>query len=221
MDNPAAVPQTVHKISVEVIYIAIADKVRTDSQSLLAPIHVETLGALFPDMQPEEIVNHLAEMVKIERFKDVKIQISPSGAAYLYSENSVSSADANEKIIAEETQTKIVDEVREDSEKRIKLTPLDMLGELFPDMEPERVRQYAAAISGHPDFPDIQQIAGPTGLVYLYSSDHMTETYAPLMIRKIKEEGSCGDRCRDGQRGIAGLPAPHEGRALLRAGVST
>lgn len=184
MENAnAAASQTVQKISVDVIYIAIADKVRTDSQSLGKPIHVETLGALFPDMKSEEIVNHLAEMVKVERFQDVKVQISKSGAAYLYSENSISSADATEKIVAEETQAQIVDQVREDSSKRIKLTPLASLGELFPELESERVKQYALAILEDASYPDIRHVAGPTGLVYLYSVNHMTETYARLLAR--------------------------------------
>lgn len=183
MENTVAAPQTIQKISVDVIYIVIADKVRTDSQRLGKPIHVETLGELFPDMKPDEIVNHLAEMVKVERFKDVKVQISASGAAYLYSENFIPSEDASEIIIAEETRAKIADQVREDSEKRIQVTPLSSLGEIFPDLASEKVKQYALEILEDITYPDIRQVAGPTGLVYLYSLNHMTETYARLLAR--------------------------------------
>jgi hypothetical protein len=183
MENTVAAPQTVQKITVDVIYIAIADKVRTDTQSQNKPIHVETLAALFPDMKPEEIVNHLAEMVKVERYKDIQVQISSSGAAYLYSEKFISPENANEKIVAEETQTKIAEQVRQDSEKYIRLTPLSSLGEVFPDLEPDKVKQHALAILEDITYPDIRQVAGPTGLVYLYSVDHMTETYARLLAR--------------------------------------
>ena len=183
MENTVAAPQTVQKIAVDVIYIVIADKVRTDSQRLGKPIHIETLGELFPDIKPEEIINHLAEMVKVERYQDIQVQISASSAAYLYSVNFITAADATEKIVAEETQTKIAEQVREDSQKRIQLTPLSSLGEIFPDLEPEKVKQYALAILEDINYPDVRQVAGPTGLVYLYSLNHMTETYARLLAR--------------------------------------
>jgi len=181
METPA--PLTIQKISLDVIYIAIADQVRTETQKQAKPIHVETLGVLFPDMKPEDIIAHLGAMIKVERYQDIKVQISASNAAYLYSENFISSADASEKIIAEETLTQIAARVRQDSEKRIKLTPLNALGEMFPDLELERVKRYSLAITEDNQYPDIRQVLGPTGLVYLYSASHMTETYARLLAR--------------------------------------
>lgn len=182
MENTTTAP-SVQRVSVNVIYIAIADKVRTDTQALEKPIHIESLAALFPDMKPEEIVGHVTEMVKVERYRDIQIYLSPSGAAYLYSNHFLLAVEAAEKIRSEETQTKIAVKVREDSEQKIRLTPVSTLAEMFPDIEPAQVEQYANALLENLDQPDIRRVIGPTGLAYLYSVNHMTETYARLLAR--------------------------------------
>lgn len=183
MENTTAASPSVQKIAVDVIYIAIADKVRTDTESTGKPIHVEELGTLFPDMKSEEIVNHLTEMVKVERFQDVRVYISSSNAAYLYSDKYLPELEAVEKIVAEETQGQIAAKVREDSEKNIQLTAPSALVALFPDLEAERVQKYVTALLENTNYPDIRHVVGPTGLGYLYSVDHMTATYARLLAR--------------------------------------
>lgn len=183
MENAVPASPSVQKIAVDVIYIAIADKIRTDTVKLGKPIPVESLGALFPDMKPEEIVAHLGDMVKVERFQDVRVYVSASGAAYLYSETSIPSEQAIEQIIARETQVQIADKVREDSEKTFQLTALDALPALFTDLEAERVHHYARAVVGTEDCSDIQPITGPTGIEYLYSDKFMTNSYAGLLAR--------------------------------------
>jgi hypothetical protein len=161
----------------------IAEKIRTDSQTLAKPIHVESLGVLLPDMKPEEIVGQLTQMVRIERYEDVRVHISACGAAYLYSENSISTGEAIERIAAEETQTQIAEQIRDDSGKHLRLTALASLGGKYLDLGPERIKQYAQAILNDPNYPDIRQVAGPAGLEYFYSVNFMTQTYARLLAR--------------------------------------
>jgi len=183
MDNPVSAPVSDQKIAVDVIYIAIADKVRTETQTLGNPVHVEVLGALFPEMKPEEIVDHLTAMVNVERFQDIKVHISSSGAAYLYSTNCISDQDAIEKVVAEETQAKIADKVRQDSAKHVQLTAMNALASLFPELDADRVQRYAKSVVGAEDCQDIQEIIGPTGIAYLYSEKFMTSNYATILAR--------------------------------------
>ncbi len=183
MENTTAASPSVQKIAVDVIYIAIADKVRTETEGTGKPIHVEALGTLFPEMKPEEIIAHLTEMVKVERFQDVRVHVSANGTAYLYSEKYLPGVDAVEKIVAEETQLKIAEQVREDSEKICQLTAIDALPALFPDLEPDRVRQYTRGVAETADCQDIREIAGPTGIAYLYSENFMTPNFAGLLAR--------------------------------------
>jgi hypothetical protein len=176
-------PKPVLTIAGDGVYGIIAEKIRADSQALAKPIHVESLGVVFPDMKPEEIVGQLTQMVQIERYGDVRVHISASGAAYLYSENSISTGEAIEKITAEETQTQIAEQIRDDSGKHLRLTALASLGERFPGLDPERVKQYAQEILNDPNYRDIRQVAGPAELEYLYSVNFMTQTYARLLAR--------------------------------------
>ena len=183
MENTTPASPSVQKIAVNVIYIAIADKVRTDTEKLSKPIPVESLGELFPDMTPEEIVEHLGEMVKIEKYQDVRVYVSPSGAAYLYSEKSIPPEQAIEYVVAVETQAQIVSKVRDESEKTFQLTPITSLPALFPDLEPERVNKYAHTVIGTENCQDIKAITGPTGSNYLYSDKFMTEGFAVMLAR--------------------------------------
>ena len=181
MDNDAA-HQAV-SASARDIYAVIAAKIRTDSQTLVKPIPVELLSEVFPELKPEEIVEQLVKMTRIEQYGDVRVHITASGAAYLYSENSIATDEAVERIVAEETQNRIVDLIRYDSKKRIRLTAVTSLCEKFPDLEPARVQQYAGAILNGSKHQDIHRVAGPSGVEYLYSIDFMTETYAHLLAR--------------------------------------
>lgn len=165
------------------IHLTIADKVRVDSETLARLTHVEELGPLFPDLAPEQIVAYLTELVKDEQFSDIRVMFSESGAAFLYSDKFITPTSASEKIVAEEVQEKIANQVRQDSQVEIRLTPFESLADLAPQLEPAKVKGYATAMSGTATYQDIQSITGPTNIVYLYSETHMTRNYATILAR--------------------------------------
>ena len=167
----------------EAIYAAIADKVRADSQNLGAPIHVEDLGPLFADLTPEQIVQHLTELIQIVDYQDVKVITSTAGATYLYSDTVMSPEEAGEQVLAQETQIKIAEKVREDSQADVRLTAVGTLAELAPDLPTAKVVEYATAMAGTEKYPDIQCLTGPTGIPYLFSEIHMTRNYAIILAR--------------------------------------
>lgn len=167
----------------QAIYAAIAEKVRGDSQDRNRVTPVEALGNLFPEMTPEQVINHLGEMVKVDEYEDVKLITSANSWTYLYSDTSISPEQANEKILAEETQGKIASKVREDSQARVQLTPVAVLSELVPDVPSERIEAYTAAMADDVRYQDVKSLRGPTGVEYLYSENHMTANYATLLAR--------------------------------------
>jgi len=183
MDEMVAAPPVEQAAPVNPDYALIADKVRLDTQLFARPIHIEELGALFPDRTPEQIVGMLADLIKLDAYADIKVTISPSGAAFLYSENTLTSEAANERIVREEAQDHIADKVRRDTRDAIRLTEVKSLYPLFPDLEPDRVRELAVGMLGDPRYADIRQIVGPTGVPYLYSEQDMTANYAALLAR--------------------------------------
>ncbi|MBI4786836.1 MAG: hypothetical protein HY782_07305 [Chloroflexi bacterium] len=162
---------------------AIADKVRTDSQTLARLIPVEELGTLFPDETPDQIIGYLAELVKAESYQDVKVHVSPSGAAYLYSTTCLTPEAASEKALMGEVHDKIADKVRADSQELERLTAMKSLVELFPDVPPDQVEKFAGMMADDEKFQDIKALVGPTGTSYFYSETHMTANYAALLAR--------------------------------------
>lgn len=183
MADPQAVPEIRESNTTETVYAAIADKVRADSQSLGRLTHVEDLGTLFPDMTPEQVVDHLGELIKIEEYKDVKVLTSASGWTYLYSDTFVSAKEAGEKSFSEQVRAKIATKVRADSEAHVRLTPVDSLAELLADVPKESIETYTAAMADDEKYQDIKQLHGPTGIAYSYSDRHMTANYAALLAR--------------------------------------
>ncbi|MBI5652769.1 MAG: hypothetical protein HZC40_20330 [Chloroflexi bacterium] len=169
--------------AVDPIHTAIAEKIRADSEHRARITPVEDLAALFPEMTPEQIVTHLADLVQGGNFKDVQVLIAANGTAYLYSASFIAPEAAHEKSIAEQVWGKIADKVREDSEKSICLTPLQALAELLPDVPAERTEEYAIAMADDARYQDIRQVIGPTGIAYLFSEAHMTANYATLLAR--------------------------------------
>jgi hypothetical protein len=171
------------KMSAEAVYAIIADKVRTDSETLFRLTHVEALAPLLPDMTPEEIVNYLGELYEIEEYMDVRAIVSDSGAAYLFSSTFIPPEEAADKCLAEETQVKIATLVRDDSKTKAKLTGVEQLAELFPSLSPDQLTRYREGMAGEKEYEDIKTVAGPARGRYLYSETYMTQQYAALLAR--------------------------------------
>ncbi len=180
---PENAPEILSTMAPEAVYAAVAGKVRSESQNTGMPIHVEELGPLLPDLKPEQIVTHLAEMVTVEEYQDIKIMTSATGATYLYSDSYLTPEDASAKVLADETQTAIADKVRKDSEDTVRLTAAQSLAELFPHLTPEQVEKYLAEMGDKDKFQDVKQLTGPNGVLWLYSEQGMTSNYATLLAR--------------------------------------
>ncbi len=165
------------------VFDTIAGHVRVGSETATNPVHIEDLAALFPELNPEQIIRHVADMVRADDYSDIKLVTSSSGATYLYSDRFLTQEQAIERAVAGETKSKIVDLIRQESKASAKLTSLDALGALAPGMEPLQVRELVTTLQSEEPYKDIAEIASPTGQAYLYSREHMTETYARLLAR--------------------------------------
>ncbi len=202
MPSHPALSQVTPEITAQTIYATIADKVRVDSRDLAILTHVESLGPLFPDMTPEEIVNYLTEMHDIKEYDDIRALIAASGDAYLYSSTSITAEEAAEKCLIGEVRTKIADKVRKDSKANSQLTATASLAELFPDIAPEQIEKYREAMKQEKGYADIQFLVGPTGIAYLYSESFITSNYATMLAR-VDAKDACStiaDTVRDESR---------------------
>jgi hypothetical protein len=187
MENATPIPEVTLEndatVALDPIHIAIADRIRANSESAARLTPVEELAALFPEMTTEQVVAHLGDLVQGGNLPDVQVLVAANGTAYLYSNLHITPEAANEKSSAEETWLKIADQVRADSEKSICLTPLKSLVEFLPDVSAERAENYALAMMDDARYQDIRQVIGPTGIAYLFSEAYMTANYATILAR--------------------------------------
>lgn len=171
----------------------IAAKVREDSQNLAKLTITDSLSPLMADLKPdEEIELDLAEMVKAEQYRDIKLLETSDDTMYLYSETYIPEEDVEALIRNEEIRAQIAAKVREDSQNLVQLTSVDSLGSLLSDQDSENteatetienIEEHLAEMAEDERYNDIQTLTISTGAVYLYSEAHITKNYAIILGR--------------------------------------
>ena len=109
--------------------------------------------------------------------------VASSGTAYLYSETYITKNQAEILIQTEDIKTKIAEKVREDSKNLTKVTVVDSLGTLIPDLEPDKVEDNVAELLKDDRYHDIKSVVASTGTVYLCSERYITKNYADILVR--------------------------------------
>ncbi|UCE97815.1 MAG: hypothetical protein JSV74_00310 [Dehalococcoidia bacterium] len=96
-------------------------------------------------------------------------------------ENENNTLEDTQARLAEELQTSIAKKVRADSEYTAKLTSIDSLRTLQPDLEFDCFKNKLAEMAEKDDFKDIQTVIAPNGIAFLYSTAFMTKQYANIL----------------------------------------
>ena len=91
--------------------------------------------------------------------------------------------EESEKLMAEETQAMIAEKVRGESEDPAKLTSIDSLAALKPDLNLDYIEGNLLEMATNDDYKDIQSVVAPNGIVFLYSTTFMTKQYADILAR--------------------------------------
>ncbi len=136
-----------------------------------------------PDLEPDKVEANLAEMVKDDRYQDIKSVVGSTGNVYLCSETYITKDQAEILIRAEDIKARIAEKVREDSKDLAKLISVDSLGALVPGLEPDKVEDNVAEVLKNNRYRDIKSVVASTGAVYLYSETYIAKNYALLLVR--------------------------------------
>lgn len=166
-----------------VLRAAIARKVREDTESLAKPIILDALSVLLPSIGQQELRDAVAEVLQDDTYPDIKQVVAFTGAPYLFSETYLSEDRASALARAEELQFKIVVEIRGDSKYLSKLTKIEALEGLAPDIEPGEIEAGLAEIMKNDMFVDIGLLTARDGTAYAFSEQSMTEQYAQILLR--------------------------------------
>ncbi len=156
-------------------------KVRENSQ-LGKPAGVESVREnTVPTPSSDEVQACLADILKDEQCKDIQQLSAYTGALYLYSDTSLSKEEAEKVARIEEFHLKVLKRIREDSKYKSKLTRAETLKTLVPDIQPGELETACAEVTSA--YHDIHSLVAKTGVVYLFSEEHMTAEYAQILLR--------------------------------------
>ena len=174
--QPEESPQSI----TQQIQVRIAAKVRADSETLTKLTGLESLEKLAP-ADVEKI--DLAEMVEDEKYQDIKFISTHEDTVYLYSDKYITRESAASLVRDEEIKTIIAKKVRDNSKKLAKLTGVDPLVTLAPDLTMERVRANISSMLKDEKFSDIKSVVITTGILYLYSETFISKSYVRILAR--------------------------------------
>ena len=174
--QPEESPQSI----TQQIQARIAEKVRADSENLTKLTSLDSLEKLAP-ADVEKI--DLAEMVEDEKYQDIKFVSTHEDIVYLYSDKHITRESAASLVRDEEIKTIIANKVRDDSKKLAKLTGVDPLVTLAPDLTMERVRANISGMLKDEKFSDIKSVVITSGALYLYSETFISKSYVRILAR--------------------------------------
>jgi hypothetical protein len=202
LGSPPTLPEPDQKVSIEhapepplaatdeELQARTAARVRADSRERRALTSTAAVAELAPGEPRERLNAILAAMGCDERYADIKAVITDNGAAYLYSERDLTSAEAVERAFVEECEQVIAASVRADSEHRAALTSADALRALLPPTEQGRLAEILARLEADPRYFDLKAVAGPGGETFLHSDLFLGGDDARLLAR-----GGAADPC--------------------------
>ncbi|MFC1871670.1 hypothetical protein ACFLYF_04645 [Chloroflexota bacterium] len=105
----------------------------------------------------------------------------------------------------EEITVVIATKIREQSENLGKLTSVDSLGILLPELEPDKIEVNLAEVIRDSRYPDIKSILTSTGAVYLYSETYITESQADILVRAEDNKVRITEKVREESKNLAKL----------------
>ncbi len=162
-------------------YALIAERVRADSINSKCLTSLNTVTPLISKTEKADSV--VTGMLGTAEFQDIKLLVAADGARYLYSEKAITKRQAEQLAFGEEVRSQIVAQVRDDSKKEARLTPLTTISAMIPGAETEKIDGHLTLLIGNGRYKDIHLIADGEGNRYLYSEQFLTSNYAEILAR--------------------------------------
>ncbi len=137
-----------------------------------------------PDLEPDKIAVNLAEVLRDDRYRDIKSVVASTGAVYLYSETYITRnyADILVRVEANDPCATIAGMVRDESRIYPRPTNIELFKEQVFNIAPDELETHIAGTLERQEFQDIKLIHASTGARYLYSDLYMDEDYARSLV---------------------------------------
>ncbi|MFC2016156.1 hypothetical protein ACFLUF_00390 [Chloroflexota bacterium] len=183
-------------VQTEAIKTRIAEKVREDSKNLVKVTAIDSLGTpltgLEADKVEDNVADNVAEVLKDDRYRDIKSVVASTGAVYLYSETYITKnyADILARAEANDPCATITGTVRDESKIYPRPTNIEYFNNPIFNINPEEFEEHLASTLERQEFKDIKLINASTGARYLYSNLYMDDDYARSLVewKEVEEE---------------------------------
>ncbi len=168
----------------EDIKTRIAEKIREKSKNLAKLTSVYSLSTSGPGLEADKVEVNIAEMLRDNRYRDIKSVVASTSAVYLYSETYVTRNYANILVRAEVNDpcATIAAMVRNESRVYPQPTNIELFKEPIFNIDPDELETHIARTLERQEFQDIKLIHASTDARYLYSNLYMDEDYARSLV---------------------------------------
>lgn len=164
--------------------VKIAEKIRDDSKNLAKLTGVDSLITLVSDLEADKVDANVAELLKDNRYQDIKSVIASTGAVYLYSEIYITKnyADILVRAEANDPCATIAATVRDEARIYPRATRIEFFTNPIFGINTDEFEGHLASILERPEYTDIKLITASTEARYLYSDLYMNEDYARSLV---------------------------------------
>lgn len=177
-------PEALEKGKIKEVQAKIASKVRDVSKSLAELTGVDTLADVDPDVESDDLQTALEELAEDDRYGDIRLVTSSTGADYLYSETYITRSYAGILIraAANDPCATIAATVRDESRIYPRPTPVELFREPIFNIEAGELDVHVARVLQREEYQDIKKIVASTGAVYLYSDLYLHPNQALAQV---------------------------------------
>jgi hypothetical protein len=165
-----------------------AVQIREASQQGTELTTLESLAHHLVGLGGEEAESVFGGLLYDDEYQDIRALTISSGAVYFYSEEHLAPPTAEGQVLLEEAKLRVAATVRKDSSELAKLTAGASLSPLLTEIGFEDAEAVLDSLAEDERYGDVQTITTAGGDRYLYSRQHMTESYATLLARVAADD---------------------------------
>jgi len=144
----------------------------------------------------------LTEMADEEGYRDIKSVTTATGLLFVYSDSFIAEEQAAVKSLVEEAKSLLAAEVRTDSHRMVRLTPIGELYARAPDTDSAIIDVLLKQMQSEQRFADIKKVTADDGEVYFHSDRYLVESYAATLLRSMagNHYATIGETVREDSR---------------------
>lgn len=166
----------------EIDYSPFVERIREDSKDTSRLTLDESVSSMMSEIDVSKQTDILSGILEDERYPDIKTITGSDNHVYWYSNTYITDSNAEQLVQITEMKANIAEQVREYSRDQAKVTCLNPFPEDENQADIERVKKVISELEIDDQYTDIHCVEGSSGVLYLYSDDYLSDSYAKTLI---------------------------------------